>query len=228
MNIKLTSAYIVFMGAFALYVGISGWVLADFEARMERQVRENKGDTSVIFEGVSFANAASARQAAEEDKISRYFRWVFMVPPGLPLFLTSLAFGVVGGIANIAHKLAGSLFVPTKMLVFKPLFGGVVGLMIFGLATAAPKLVVESADGVRPIAVMFLCLLGGTFSNHVYAWVEEKTKALFPLTAPTSGAAPGPPASRPPSPPAAPPPPSAAALVSTPLPFTVRFSPPTP
>jgi hypothetical protein len=174
--------FIVLLGTASLYVGISGWVVADLEARLERQVRENKGrNEAVIFQGVKFADAASARQAAEEDKINHYFRWVYQVPEGLPILLTSLAFGVVGGIGTIVHKLAGGGDVTAPMLVFKPLFGGLIGLMVFGMATVAPKVVVESAEGVRPVALIFLCLFGGTFSNHVFQWVEEKTKMLFPL-----------------------------------------------
>ena len=187
MSSKLNSVIILLMGSLALYVGISGWVVADFEARMERQVRAQKaGETTVVYEGVTFADVASAREVAEQDKITRYFRWVFMVPPGLPILLTSLAFGVLGGIANVVHKLAGSLPVPSKQLVFKPLFGGIIGLMVFGIASTAPKLIVETAEGVRPLSLMFLCLFAGTFSNHVFAWVEEKTKSVFPLGVPSA------------------------------------------
>lgn len=242
--------FVFLVGTFALYVGISGWVVADFEARLEKQKRDNPpaaqpsppstpaadqakggaepakptGDaakdgakprenalaaptsepkseqTEVLYMGISFANEIVARQFAEENKINRYFRWVYQVPPGLPILLTALAFGFLGGIANIAHKLAGSEPVPGLMMVFKPLFGGVVGLMVFGLCTALPKLMVESADGVRPVTMIFLCLFGGTFSNHVFAWVEEKTKMLFPLGAAGAGASvvPAPPARFPP------------------------------
>jgi hypothetical protein len=202
--------FVFLVGTVALYVGISGWVVADFEARLEKQKREDpvparpsapvgdpvkpgaeeaaQGDaksrsSEVIYQGISFDNEIDARQAAEGERINRCFRWVYQVPVGLPILLTSLAFGFLGGIANIAHKLAGSEAVSGLMMVFKPLFGGVIGLMVFGLCTALPKLMVESADGVRPVTMIFLCLFGGTFSNHVFAWVEEKTKMFFPLGA---------------------------------------------
>lgn len=251
----LCYAGIILLGAGSLYVGLSGWVVAEFESRIEQQLREKPqrtepptapakpapvvagdgkddakakaavqadettpskegvksknnvrtetvgpSESRVIYQGVSFTNIASARQFAEESKINRYFRWVYRVPPGLPILLTAIAFGVMGGIANIVHKLAGSEPVNPLMMIFKPLFGGVVGLMVFGLATAMPKLIVESAEGVRPLTLIFLCLFAGTFSNHVYAWVEEKTKFIFPLGAGTgtSQSTPVPPAKFPP------------------------------
>lgn len=217
-------AFAIVMGTLALYVGISGWVVADFDARLERQVREQKGEVKeVIYQGISFKDVASARQVAEQDKITSYFRWVYQVPPGLPLLLTSLAFGFVGGIANLLHKLAGSETVPGPMLLFKPLYGGIIGLMVFGISTTAPKLIVESAEGVRPLSLMFLCLFAGTFANHVYTWVEEKTKMLFPLGNPAPTTKPSPPA--PPSPPSPPPAPGDGPAPTVPA---IRFDPPQP
>jgi len=224
MHTKLCYTIAIVMGTFALYVGISGWVVADFEARMDRQVTEQKGDVKeVIYRGISFKNVVIARQVIEQDMIMRYFRWVFEVPPGLPLLLTALAFGFVGGIANILHKLAGSERVPGPMLLFKPLYGGIIGLMVFGISTTAPKLIVESAEGVRPLALMFLCLFAGTFANHVYTWVEEKTKLLFPLSNPAAPGTPAPPV--PPAPPFPPPAPGGGPAPTVPA---SRFDPPQP
>lgn len=184
MKLFMSYAVMLLLGVSMLYVGISGYIVLEFEARVEREKRNDPSPTPqkpIIYNGEAFGDLLSARRAQEQDKINEYFEWVFKVPPALPVLLTSLAFGILGGVAAVVQGLVNAQHVAFIPMLLRPVLGGLIGLMVFGIAITAPKLIVESAEGVRPLALIFLCLFAGTFSDHVYRWVEEKTKSMFPL-----------------------------------------------
>jgi hypothetical protein len=95
--------------------------------------------------------------------------------------ITAISFGILGGIANVLHKAIKGFPQTNQRLVFKPLFGAFIGLMVLGITYVLPAILTVNEDSVRPIALAFLCLYAGAFSNHVYVWLEEKIKTLFTL-----------------------------------------------
>jgi hypothetical protein len=109
------------------------------------------------------------------------FAWTYNLPASLPLFITAIAFGILGGIANVVYKAIGGEVQTTQRLVLKPLFGGFIGLMILGISYVLPAVLTVNEDKVRPISLAFLCLYAGAFSNHVYLWLEDKIKSVFSM-----------------------------------------------
>lgn len=180
----LCRVFLVLSGPLVLYVAVSSWLVIDLDAKIAADHIPATG--SYYVGGIEFKSELAARTALTERSIGRYFGWIYALPLNLPILLAALSFGHLGGMAALLRELANDLPVSCRRLICLPFFGAMVGLMVFGAATIAPQLVFNSAEGVRPLSLVFLCLLGGVFSEAVFKWAEEKTTAFFVRSSPES------------------------------------------
>jgi hypothetical protein len=173
-------AFIVALAA--SYVAICTWVVANLDAAIalnEKQTNQS-GAGEVVYQGIAFSNIYEAREAVEQDNVASCFSWAYKLPASLPLILAALSFGILGGVGNVMYKAIGSRKQSDVAIALTPLFGAILGLMVFGVTYLLPAvLTVDNNMTTRPISVVFLALYAGVFSNHVYNWIEEQAVKKF-------------------------------------------------
>lgn len=173
---------VVILGIVSMYLAAAGWVIANLDTKISTETKKsNSTEEGVVYQGVSFANIYEARLAIEREKVTTIFQWVYGIPASLPLLMTALSFGFLGGISNVIYKAIGGEVQTNQRVLLKPFFGGFIGLMVLGITYVLPAVLMANGDSVRPISLAFLCLYAGAFSNHVYLWLEEKIKSIFAL-----------------------------------------------
>jgi hypothetical protein len=170
------------LGIASGYFSAAGWVIANLDNEVSEKTDESgKKSGEVVYQGISFSSIYDARAAIDKDQITSLFKWTYNLPASLPLFITALSFGILGGIANVIYKAIGGEVQTNQRVVLKPLFGGLIGLMVLGMTYVLPAVLTVDNSKVRPVSLAFLSMYAGAFSTHVYLWLEEKIKTLFAL-----------------------------------------------
>lgn len=183
----LSIVFVVVLGLVSMYFACAGWVIANLDKEIVTSSKQADGQgTNVVYQGIAFADIYEARKAIEQEKVSTWFSWVYDVPASLPLLITAISFGILGGIANVIHKAIGGEQQSNPRIALKPLFGGGIGMMVLGITYVLPAALTVDNGHVRPVSLAFLSLYGGAFSNHVFLWLEEKIKTVFALAKRTS------------------------------------------
>jgi hypothetical protein len=178
----LSCIFAAALGLLSLYMAMAGWVVAEFDtATAEAGASNSHGEKEYFYHGHSFANRAEALAFIDDQKVAEFFGWVYSVPESLPLLIASFFFGVLGGITSVLFAASGSEPISNRFIVFKPLFGGTIGLLVLGVVKIVPAALTKEANATRPIAVVFLCLFAGAFSDHVHLWVKQNVEEIFKI-----------------------------------------------
>src|SRR5882724_4965879 len=113
--------FVVVFGIVSLYLSAAGWVIANLDTKISTDTKKSKGtEEGVVYQGISFANIYEARLAIEREKVTTIFRWVYDIPASLPLLMTALSFGILGGISNVIYKAIGGEIQTNQRVLLKP------------------------------------------------------------------------------------------------------------
>jgi hypothetical protein len=162
----------------ALYVGIGGWTA--FELRTERRVAMMQpSGTSVTYRGAVYRSMDELAVELEDERAARWFPWIRTAPKFLALSLSCFAFGALGAILRLIRMLGTTDARPSTVATI-PISGGLLGIVLLGLAYIIPSAIVQASDiVVRPISVFAICMLGGLFSDEVIAWIKSTLNKVF-------------------------------------------------
>lgn len=161
------------------YLGAAGWARAEVEEAMEVAPTAPAGQ--VVCDGIEFASYRDCVIYYREQELMGLFPWVSGIPYLFGLILLGFGFGALGGTLRVFADVTVRHRTPRLLDAFDtPLFGGLLGILILGVSVLVPAALTVSEAVMRPTALLFLTMLGGTFSDQVYAWVEGHALSLFP------------------------------------------------
>jgi hypothetical protein len=174
----LYSFAILCITVIALYCATAGWINAELHAAL----KENKATAvsqPVIYHGIQFVNEDALKRYEQAAAAKEWFPWMVNLPQPLALFLTTISFGVVGGVIRVVFD---SLH--TKVGLDGSSFGriflaGLTGILVLGISYVIPAALTFSEVTLRPVALLFLCLIGGIFYDHLIAWVKTQLGKIF-------------------------------------------------
>lgn len=203
--IMIISAFIqkefpVFFGFFIislvfLYLGFGSYyrVGIDYDYFPEtKRIEDTKGLHKPVYDGVPFKDEEQYKifltETLPKEPISRYFVWIFSLPPNMGIFLLSFSFGVLGGVLRVQRDyyfFKPSTEKPTPTLpalpmIFFPIFTG-----LFSLAPATsifllPNLLFIPPNYPRPDAILLVSLICGFAIEET---IDGVKKILGKLTA---------------------------------------------
>lgn len=164
----------------ALYVAVAGLVAYK---TLESVTVTSGSDQYVEYEGLSFENKESLQEFLHDKQSYSLFPWIFALPQELVPIITSIAFGMLGGVVVLLkHVLHDHLRISALPVLIRPVFGGLIGLMLFLLSFLAPALFVTSSrSSARTETLAGLSFVGGAFSEIAYIWMEAQVRKLFSL-----------------------------------------------
>lgn len=171
------SRIVVFILALAaLYLAAAGWTRVE----AYRLLKEHSpSPQQVVFEGMNFANEADRDFVIAKRDAEAIFPWAFKLPQPVSLLLTATSFGFLGGVVKLLFDIAQMDPSPRQPFVSLAL-STLTGLLVLGIAFALPSAITSSEVTVRPVVLLFLCFLGGIFSQHLLLWLRDHFEASFP------------------------------------------------
>lgn len=175
----MTAVRILALVVFSLggiYAGLAGWSRTYVEADIELEVAGQGG--RVLCGAVEMKSLEACVRFNRQRQVERFFPWVLEIPTLIGWLLLSAGFGVVGGVFTQLKDLAEEKPLSQVSVVVVPLFGGGVALLILALGWLFPQ-VIPIKEFLGPTTVLFLSLIAGAFSTHLYGWVKETVQKLF-------------------------------------------------
>jgi hypothetical protein len=161
----------------AIYAGVAGWVASK---AFENTGVQSQADQFVEYEGLSFENKQSLQEFLHDSEGARLFPWIFAIPQELTPLVTSFAFGLLGGVIALLKKIAiDHSPVSTLPIIAGPLFGSLVGVMLFFISFLVPAIFIVGRTPPRTEALVGVSLFGGAFSERAFVWIEEEVRKLF-------------------------------------------------
>jgi hypothetical protein len=163
-----------------LYVSSAGWVKVDFEGFLKKN-KEVPTTTKAPSElhGIAFKSDDAMKKAVEFEKAEKFCGWIFALPDVIALGVSALAFGFLGGILGIFKKLYYNKELYSERIFVYPFFTALSGLLVLGLAYVVPSVLTSSEVALRPVGLIFLCLLMGAFADEFFSWAQAKVKKLL-------------------------------------------------
>lgn len=187
----MTRAILVAWLLAGAYVGGAGWARAEIEEEMTISPTAPAGQ--VVCDGIEFATYRDCMVYYRERELMSLFPWASGTPYLFGLILLGFGFGALGGTLRVFASATVRREQLTKLQSFDtPLFGGLLGVLILGISVLVPAALTVNETVMRPTALLFLTMLGGTFSDQVYAWVEGHALSLFPKKKPGPDPTPAP------------------------------------
>jgi len=166
---------------FGLYFGLGGLLKAELEEGinlLKLPLEDTK--ESVVYEGITFSSREALEMHLKIEKIILFFPWVYYLPSIVVIVFTSGAFGALGGVTRIVKQLAiAKISISDIAVVSIPLFGFLIGILLLGIASVIPAALTASKVDIQPTTLLFICLFGGVYSEHVYKWLESQIKHIF-------------------------------------------------
>lgn len=126
--------------------------------------------------GSRYENLDHFNTEQEINRINTIFSHFYQLPIELIYFITSCAFGVIGGIIRVVR-----LAIERKSLsdsgYFKfPIMGVMVGILVLGISYLLPTFLSTSETKIDSTSLMFLSLFGGLFSSIFFNRLESVFK----------------------------------------------------
>jgi hypothetical protein len=162
----------------ALYLASAGWVRVELQTALRESGKAPRADTQVEFEGMTFANEAARNRFLAIREAETYFPWTQKLPNQVSLIITAMSFGFLGGVIKLLFLTVSSDPEPVRTYASLAL-SAMTGLVILAISFALPAALTEAEVTVRPVVLLFLCLFGGIFSNHLLLWLQEQFGKLF-------------------------------------------------
>lgn len=132
------------------------------------------------YEKIPFRDAGEVMRFRRQEKLGQSFPWAASMPVELLQFAMATAFGLLGGVAAVLKRIVmDKRPIGTTPFIGRPLFGMVVGLMLFALSYVIPSILTTGRSPLRAEAVLGFALLGGLFAEDTYLFVQKKTNQFF-------------------------------------------------
>lgn len=192
--ISMLVCYLIlaFWIAAGLYFGIAGWTKIQLDTLAEAAMKapEDKVTYTMGCEEecepieVEFRSMADLMVFLEQERVYRsIFCWVYTMPSPLPFVLSSLAFGALGNTAALLRMALTKNNLPgISVLLISPLSGALIALMLLGVSYIVPAMLTVDGATLRPVALLFISLFAGAFSDHIYKWLQAFVDKIFPLS----------------------------------------------
>jgi len=167
---------VLFLTLGALYLACAGWVRVDIQTALKESTKAEQPAKPVEFEGMTFRSEAARNHFIATREAETYFRWILKLPNQVSLIITAMSFGFLGGVTKLLFAAASPNSQPIRAVTTLPL-STMTGLVILAISFALPAALTASEVTIRPL--LFLCLLGGIFSNHLLFWLQEQFEKVF-------------------------------------------------
>lgn len=168
-----------------LYIGTAGWVklslIRDEATLVHRASASQPASMPVIYRGVQFRDAETARHAIDDELAQSIWPWMKNVPATASLLLLSLGFGGAGGGSSLVVQYRFSKRRTDFSVGLRAIsFGTVLGLMLGLLSFLVPQIfTVQESVILRPESASATCFFGGVFQESTYVWLEKRFKNLL-------------------------------------------------
>lgn len=112
--------------------------------------------------------------------------------------LTSISFGIVGTLTEQikrivvykrrrthalrnGQKIHYMYILEDVSVLYRPLFGGLVGFMALGVTSLIPMLLQTNTEFniIRPTTLLFFCFFSGLMSDEIYEWLTNMVRTFF-------------------------------------------------
>lgn len=173
MNFFIKFIYLMILISFFLFVGIGGIIKAHYEediTRLKIEASQQEKNQPLFYKGIQFENYNELALNLMVKNIPRVYTWIIEeISPFLALIITSLSFGLLGGIIHLFRKNPSFLVcISWKDLLLFPVYGMLTGMVVLGISYLLPSVLVTNTGEVRPITLMFLSLFAGIFIDTFY------------------------------------------------------------
>jgi hypothetical protein len=161
------------------YFGVAGLTTA---SRLESTVRESAdsaGSSYFEYDGLTFRDRESLNAFLRDRQFSQFVSWTFELPVEVLSLMTSLAWGILGGATRLIKNLIDRVAIQDLPVFLGPLFGGLLGLMVWLMAELAPVLFFTGDTTARPLTLVALSFFGGLFSEDTFEWVRKRARKIF-------------------------------------------------
>jgi hypothetical protein len=170
----MITAWIVVAG----YFGAAGWARSEIE---EVVAVAGAPEGAVNCGKITFKSAQDCLRFQRNAQMESLFPWISRIPALFGLILLGFGFGSLGG---SMRALGEELFMNVRLTALRafdlPVFGGLLGVLVLGVAYLIPAAVTINESALRPTALIFLAMVAGAFSFNVFSSVERQVAAIFP------------------------------------------------
>jgi hypothetical protein len=116
----------------------------------------------------------------------------------LVFILTAISFGVIGTLTEQIKRIVVckrernrakrngqnvqcDYILEDISILYRPLFGGLVGFMALGVTSLIPMLLQTTTEYnvIRPTSLLFLCFFSGVMSDEIYEWLISMMRNFF-------------------------------------------------
>ncbi|WP_047446253.1 hypothetical protein [Alistipes sp. ZOR0009] len=165
---KTAAFFLIFIAA--LYFGTGGYVILQNEQMYENALKLEKKE--VEYKGTTYHNYELYRMVRQYGLILKVFPYTQHIPTGVSFIITAMAFGVVGAIGRVINDTirAKQKLNQTANLLLITAHGAIIGVVILGISYSIPMLLTGENIPLKPITVVFICLLGGIIYDNFYTW----------------------------------------------------------
>jgi hypothetical protein len=180
----------------------------NIDAPAGQESTENLNSMEYKYDGVTFTNSADmvAFIYYQKQKKSIFGKIIDKikisengdVSSSVIFIFTAISFGIIGTITqqfrNIivekrqeaiessnSRKGNQAYVVESVSVLYRPVFGGLVGFMAYGITLLIPAILQTSSEStfVRPTALLFFCFFSGLMSDEIYDQVRRLVLKLF-------------------------------------------------
>lgn len=116
----------------------------------------------------------------ENEKSKDIFPFITYLPEFVGNIFTACFFGLIGGVISILKKIAWENNLPehTKFISI-PLLSFFTGIVVIGLYTIIPNILLTGENKIRPLTLLFLSLFGGLYSIQFYSSLSKAVQTKF-------------------------------------------------
>lgn len=160
------------------------------------------------YEGMDFKTVQQLTDFIDQQKSERSNVQIFLeriklvnndnISNSVIFMLTSISFGIVGALTEQIKRIVVYKRRRTRALrngkkvhymyiledvsiLYRPLFGGLVGFMALGVTSLIPMLLQTKTEFniIRPTALLFFCFFSGLMSDEIYEWLTGIVRTFF-------------------------------------------------
>ena len=162
----------------SLYFGLGGVIRANYDEEVGQLVVDTETeseDSKILYDGFEFENFSELKVHLATMRIPQFYEWVVVDISGfMALVITSLCFGLLGSLIFLMRKNSRPISqLSLEQIILFPLYGMLTGLVVLGLSYIIPFFLTTDQANLRPISLMFLSLLAGTFIDVFYEKVLQ-------------------------------------------------------
>lgn len=163
------------------YFGTAGYTKLKIDELIN--LGKTKTDSKPVLRGkISFKNSFYLAAYEEELKASKFFPGIFLSTPNiLVLLITACSFGILGALTYLTKEIAiNNATIESMKVISVPMLGALTGIIMSGLATLVPSILVSGETELKPLSLVFLCFFGGLYNSRFFAWLNDTIGNLFP------------------------------------------------